>query len=70
MNLHTLAFLLLVDQTRNAEKKTHMQFVLASQTLSECLQVVDQNASQVLNVRKTKHVFVRNVSILVQALVV
>lgn len=52
-------------QILNAELLILMQFVLVLLVTLEHLQIADLNVQLVQNVHKTKHVLIRNVSILV-----
>jgi hypothetical protein len=56
-----------VDLTVSVVKLISMQFAHVPPTILERRQIVDQNVSSVLNARKTSHVAIKNVLILVPA---
>lgn len=64
-----LAVHLRVDHTHNVETSTDLHRVLVYQHILVHLQIVDQNVLLILNAQATKHVSLKNVEILVQALV-
>lgn len=67
MFLETHAILRLVDHTLNVGILMVLLLVLVCQIILDLLQIVVQNVQLIQNVQVTKHVWMKNVAILVQA---